>query len=406
MPKILQINLSLNVGSHGRIVNEIGEAIIAEGWESHVAYGRSRSNSSSTAHKIGSRVDQGLHVLLTRLFHKHGSGSRQATKRLGVLIRQLQPDIVHLHLVHGYYLHLVELMKILKDWNKPVVWTFHDAWPLTGHCCYFTRFNCQKWQATCHQCPLIRYYPQSWGVDNSTSNHQKKKEFIGALEHLHIVPVSHWLEGVVGSSYLKGKPITVIQNGVDTEIFRPSTEQNIGDVGVAGQKIYLGAASIWSDLKGLSDFVSMAALLNEDERIVLIGLSNKQSKGLPRNITAIPRTRSLEELRGWYSRASVFLNPSKAESFGLVTAEALACGTPAVVYNTTACPELVDEQTGRVVPLRDYREMLAAARELASMESHTLQTNCVARARTHFDKKKQTLKYIQLYRQLLQADYL
>lgn len=401
MPKVLQINVSLNVGSTGRIVNEIGDAIIAEGWESHVAYGRTSSSSESTAHKIGSRVDQGLHVLLTRLLHKHGSGSKQATKRLGTLISKLQPDIIHLHNLHGYYLHLVELMKILKSWGKQVVWTFHDAWPLTGHCCYFNRFNCQKWQETCHQCPLIRYYPESWGVDNSTSNHLKKKEYIGALDHLHIVPVSYWLGDVVRQSHLKNKPITVIQNGVDTEIFFPSQKKQMRSRSEDGKKVYLGAASLWSDLKGLDDFVKMAALLNDNERFVLIGLSEQQSKNLPKNITAIPRTSSLEELRNWYSSASVFVNPSKSESFGLVTAEALACGTPVVVYNTTACPELVDEHTGRVVPIRNYTAMLAAARELAALESPALQSHCSSRAKTFFDKKQQTLKYIQLYKQLL-----
>lgn len=401
MPRILQINVSLNVGSHGRIVNEIGDAILAEGWDSHVAFGRSSSSSNSIAHKIGSPVDQGLHVLLTRLFHRHGSGSKQATKRLGLLIHQLQPDIIHLHQVHGYYLHLVELMTILRKWNKPVIWTFHDAWPLTGHCCHFNRFNCQKWQETCHKCPLIRYYPESWGVDNSTSNHLKKKEHIGALDQLHIVPVSYWLGEVVGKSYLKGKPITVIQNGVDTEIFRPLLDNNPSGIGVAGQKLYLGAASLWSDLKGLDDFVKMAALLNEDENIVLIGLSKKQSSNLPPKITAVPRTSSLEELRNWYAKATVFVNPSKSESFGLVTAEALACGTPVVVYNTTACPELVDGETGRVVPLRDVEKMLAAARALAAEDRFALKKSCVARAKTFFDKKTQVNKYISLYKQLL-----
>lgn len=402
MPRILQINVSLNVGSTGRIVNEIGDAILAEGWESHVAYGRTKSRSDSTYHKIGTRVDQGLHILLTRLLHKHGSGSKQATRRLGTLIGKLQPDIIHLHNLHGYYLHLVELMKFLKSWGKPVVWTFHDAWPLTGHCCYFNRFNCQKWQETCHRCPLIRYYPESWGVDNSTSNHLKKKEYIGALDHLHIVPVSNWLGDVVRQSHLKTKPLTVIQNGVDTEIFCPSNEKETFGIGEDGKKVYLGAASLWSDLKGLDDFVKMAALLNEDERFVLIGLSEKQSKSLPKNITAIPRTSSLEELRNWYRSASVFVNPSKSESFGLVTAEALACGTPVVVYNTTACPELVDEYTGRVVSLRNYTEMLAAARELASKGRFALQESCTARAKKYFDKKTQVKKYIQLYSRLLQ----
>jgi glycosyltransferase involved in cell wall biosynthesis len=405
MPKVLQINVSLNVGSHGRIVNQIGDAILAEGWESFVAYGRSARSSKSQAFKIGSSLDQGFHLLLTRLFDKHGHGSTRATRRLAAWMRNLQPDIVHLHQAHGYYLNLVELIKVLQDLNKPIVWTFHDAWQLTGHCCSFVRFNCQKWQDICHQCPLTSYYPQSWGIDNSTSNHNLKKQFIGSLERLHIVPVSNWLGQVVAESYLKDRPLTVIHNGVDTETFRPLPCDLLPSIrphnqDLEGKRVFLGVASIWSDLKGLNDFIELSGLLGEDEMIVLIGLSAKQSKTLPSNIVAIPSTNSVEELSRWYNRAAVFLNPSKSESFGLVTAESLACGTPAVVYNTTACPEIIDRETGRVVPLGDYKEMLVAARELASLDQDRTRTFCSYRARTNFDQRKQSNKYVELYKQL------
>jgi putative colanic acid biosynthesis glycosyltransferase len=399
-PVILQIDVALNIGSTGRIVHEIGDAILKEGWMSHAAFGRYSASSTSTAHKIGTKIDQAAHWLLTRLFDLHGKGSLGATKKLRTLLTDLKPDVVHLHQVHGYYLHIRELMRILQEYNKPVVWTFHDAWQLTGHCCVFERFNCQKWQNTCGSCPMTRYYPQSWGIDNSKNNHQEKKVAIGALEKLTIVPVSYWLGDMVKQSYLSLKPIQVIHNGVDLEKF--FIERTDKAAQVKEQKInYLGVAGVWADNKGLSDFVQMSELLRDDEQIVLIGLTEKQHKGLPRNIKALPAQGSIAALRQWYNRATVFLNPSRSESFGLVTAEALACGTPAVVYNTTACPELVDENTGRIVAKGDFVGMLAAARELAQIDMELIQVACRKRAEMHFNKQKQTSKYIELYKQLI-----
>ncbi len=399
-PVILQIDVALNVGSTGRIVHEIGDAILKEGWMSHAAFGRYSAPSTSTAHKIGTNADHAAHLLLTRLFDLHGKGSLGATKRLRALLADLKPDVVHLHQVHGYYLHLRELMQLLEEYGKPVLWTFHDAWQLTGHCCYFDRFDCQKWQTSCGSCPMTRYYPQSWGIDNSASNHREKKSTIGALSNLTVVPVSYWLGDMVKQSYLSQKQMEVIQNGVDLEQFfiEKADQATPADV---DKTTYLGVAGVWADHKGLSDFVQMSELLRDDEQIVLIGLAEKQLNGLPANIKALPAQGSISALRHWYNRATVFLNPSKSESFGLVTAEALACGTPAVVYNTTACPELVDDKTGRVAVKGDFTGMLYAARELAQLDSEAIQTECRKRAELHFDKQKQTGKYIQLYKQLI-----
>lgn len=247
---------------------------------------------------------------------------------------------------------------------------------------------------------MTRYYPQSWGIDNSASNHLEKKATIGALSNLTIVPVSYWLGDMVKQSYLSQKQMEVIQNGVDLEEFFIEKADQATPSNVE-KTTYLGVAGVWADHKGLSDFVQMSELLRDDEQIVLIGLTEKQLNGLPANIKALPAQGSISALRHWYNRATVFLNPSKSESFGLVTAEALACGTPAVVYNTTACPELVDDKTGRVAVKGDFTGMLYAARELAQLDSEAIQTACRKRAELHFDKQKQTGKYIQLYKQLI-----
>ena len=125
-----------------------------------------------------------------------------------------------------------------------------------------------------------------------------------------------------------------------------------------------GVASVWSGKKGLEDFITLSKTLEEDETLVLIGLKENQIKNLPKNIIGIQRTANLEELVSWYSTANLYLNLSVEESFGMTTAESLACGTPVVVYDSTACPEMVTPKTGRVVPKKDIEAVRNAIHDI------------------------------------------
>jgi hypothetical protein len=159
---ILQINTTINSGSTGRIAEDIGIAVIKEGSKSYIAAANTNQSSNSEIIKIGNKFDRKLHGLKTRLFDRHGFGSKSATRLMIQKIRRLNPDIIHLHNIHGYYLNVDILFHYLKEVQLPVVWTFHDCWPITGHCAYFDRFNCIKWQTECFACPAIRGYPASW----------------------------------------------------------------------------------------------------------------------------------------------------------------------------------------------------------------------------------------------------
>ena len=134
MPKLLQINSTANWGSTGKIAEQIGECAIAHGWESYIAYGRYSNHSNSTLIRI---VSLAWHLIISRLFDKHGLGSRCATKKLIRRIEEIKPDIIHLHNIHGYYLNYKILFNYLKTTNIPIVWTLHDCWSFTGHCAHY-----------------------------------------------------------------------------------------------------------------------------------------------------------------------------------------------------------------------------------------------------------------------------
>lgn len=405
--KILQINVTANIGSTGRIVEQLGNEIIQEGWESYIAYGRSGGKSTSKIIKIGTKVDQALHLLRTRLLDQQGFGSYFATKKLIKRIKSLNPDIIHLHQMHGYYLNLKVLFKFLKKYNRPVVWTFHDVWPMTGHCCYFNRYNCEKWKTGCFSCPLTKYYPSSWGYDNSTMNYELKKRLFQNLPNLTITPVSNWLGAVVKESFLSTEKVSVISNGVDIDLFKPTPSDTLREkLGIKEKKVILSVAAIWSDHKGLKDIIEISKMIDNQTIMIVIGLSDIQIQTLPSNIIGIKRTENIQQLAEYYSLADLFINPSKAESFGLVTVEAMACGTPVVVYNTTACPELVSQETGMVVELNNIEAMYKAAVQIINNGKQLYAEQCRNRVVKLFNKKTQLQKHIEIYKELMDNETL
>ena len=399
MPILFQINVAANWGSHGRIAEGIGEIVQAHDWDSYIAYGRYANPSKSHLLKVGSTYDTLLHGAHSMLFDRHGLASKGATWRLIRDIDYIQPDIIQLHNIHGYYLNYPLLFEYLSSLDVPVVWTLHDAWAMTGHCAFPALAECNQWKEECVTCPLTRKeYPRCYGSSRTRENFQEKKYWFNTVPNLHIVTVSRYLEGQVRQSFLKDIDTRCIYNGVDIDVFHPYNYQ------FSRSRHYkvLGVASVWEKRKGLDAFRQLRRMLPENYDITLVGLTDQQTRRLPDGISVVSRTDSVQDLVELYANADVFVNPSQAESFGMTTAEALACGTPAIVYNTTACPELVDENTGGVVPLDDV-QALAEAVKLWCGKSRKGDTRrlCRERAVSLFSRQDRYQEYFNLYDSLL-----
>ncbi|MEJ5317866.1 MAG: glycosyltransferase [Tenuifilum sp.] len=400
--KLLQINSLANSRSTGRIAEEIGQIAIAAGWESYIAYGRHARTSQSKLIKIGSDWDIKWHGLQTRLFDRHGLASTNATKKLVEKIKEIKPDIIHLHNLHGYYLNIEILFHYLATANIPVVWTFHDCWPMTGHCAHFTFVGCEKWKTQCFSCPQKKNYPGSYFLDRSKQNHKQKRNLFTSVNDMTIVTVSNWLAEIVKQSYLKDYPIRVINNGIDVNVFSPQSRDSIRlKYGLADKFILLGVATEWGRRKGLHDFIELSKILKDDEIIVLVGLKDDQIKTLPENIIGITRTESTQELAEFYSSADVVMNISYEETFGLTTVEGFACGTPGIVYNTTASPELVDDSTGLIVDPGDIKGLVKAITQIKEKGKQSYSEACVKRAHRFYRKEDRYREYIELYEELL-----
>lgn len=405
MPILLQISIEVNSGSVGRIAEQIGEVAISNGWESYITYARNHQVSSSKTIKIGTRWDVYWHGLQTRILDNHGFASKNATIKLIDQIKVIQPDIIQLHHIHGYFLNMQLLFEFLSVANIPVVWIFHDCWAFTGHCAYFDSVNCDKWKNQCFSCPQKRNYPASIFIDRSKRNYLQKKILFTSVNNMTIVSVSNWLANLVKESFFKKYPICVIPNAVDINIFTPKT--NILDTrlkyGIGSKNILLGVASCWDERKRLIDYVKLADVLPENTLIVLVGLNKKQIKSLPLGIIGIERTENVYELSLLYSMADIVLNLSVEETFGLTTVEGMACGTPGIVYNSTASPELITDETGIIVKKNDIKGVLAAVETILSRGKSYYTIACRERAVKFFNKDNRFQDYMKLYEKLLNS---
>lgn len=401
--KLLQISIEVNSGSVGRIAEQIGLEVLKVGGESYIAYARNHLPNKSKTIKIGSKFDVYLHGIRTRIFDDHCLGSSKPTKKLIKQIKELNPDIILLHHIHGYFLNMKLLFEYLSKLNIPIVWIFHDCWSFTGHCAYFDSIGCEKWKTECYSCPLKKSYPASFVFDRSKKNYKEKKELFNSVRNLTIVSVSNWLGDLVKESFLSSNNINVIHNGIDIYTFKPSAnnQETKEKFGLKDEFIVLGVASPWSERKGLKDFIKLSELIDTNIKIILVGLDQNQINDLPNNIIGIRRTENVNQLADLYSMTDLFINFSVEETFGLTTAEALSCGTPALVYNATACPEVVSDDTGFIVEKGDLDSVIKVINEVKSKGKEFYSEKCRERAISCFNKDDRFKEYIDLFTNLI-----
>lgn len=397
--KIIQINTVCSSGSTGKICTALYKLSEKSNMTPYIAYGRNTAPVGIRSYKIGSKPDFYCHVLRNFIKGENGFGSTKQTLKFVQWLRKEKPDIIHLHNIHGFYLNIEILFSYLKEVQLPIVWTFHDCWPFTGHCAHFSYIKCSKWMTGCYSCPQYRQaYPYSIFKDNSSASYHRKKNAFTGIDNMTIVTPSQWLCNLVRDSFLSSYKSIVIPNGIDLNTFLPSTEGNA----FTKPYIVLGVANVWTHRKGLQYFEELAGRLNDDYIIQLVGLNPKQINYFkakhPKNIVPLQRTENIETLTALYQKAHVFVNPTLEDNFPTTNLESLACGTPVITFNTGGSPECITDNCGIVVKQGDIDGLLHA---IYSIKNHPTITaeSCRSQA-LHYSDKENFMKYIALYQEL------
>lgn len=375
--KYVQIN-AYSGGWAENIIFKKHRELIANGDESWVFWARGEHEQDDHMQCIASMPEVCIDGLQTRLDGRPGFHSKGITSRLLAKLDEIDPDVVHLHVLTGYYINIELLFDWLARHRCKVNWTLHDCWDFTGHCIYFTYAKCNQWKTGCGfeaTCPQKREYPESWFTGDATvrQNWEDKKRIFNSLpsERVQLITPSEWLADLARQSFLGKYDVKVIHNTVNTDVFKPTPSDFRKRYGLGNRFVVLGVASKWSERKGLPVFVRLAHELDSERfAVVVVGLSDKQIKESRKqagNIIALPRTESQSELAQIYTASDVLLNPSAEETFGMNVAEAEACGTRAIVVENSACAEVANHNQTLTVPV-DLNNIQDIVEELAERD--------------------------------------
>lgn len=369
--KVAYVNTVFAVKSTGRTYLELKQLLESKGHECRAFYGVGKSEEPG-AYRIGNRFSYLVHNALSRITGLEGYFSFFSTKKFIKQLEEFDPDIIHIGCLHGHYLNLPLFFKYLHKVQKPVFITTHDCWGFTGKCTHFTQLKCDRYKTHCYDCPSKKRYPQSLFFDFSRKMFLDKKKWFSGLEKLNVICVSNWMREQVKGSCFDGQNVQVNYNWIDVEKFkfisddernRVRTENDISE----DEFLIIAVSSFWSaGAPRHEDLTKLISKLDGNKKLLVVGSVNDP---LPENekVVYIPFVYDVSYLAKLYAAADVYVHFSVEDTFGKVIAEAQACGTPAIVYDATACPEIAKIGGGYVIAPRDVDGVYNKIEELSKL---------------------------------------
>lgn len=389
--KVLQINTVYGIGSTGRIVKDLFKKQLQSGIEGYVVAGRADKCEESGVYILQSSIMYKLKAFICKTFGIDGFFNLYESLKAIRLIKRINPDIIHLHNLHGYYLNVGILFHYIKRRNIPVIWTVHDCWPITGRCSYFDYIGCNKWKEECCKCQQKNKYPGTKTFDFSQIMHKRKKNIYGNYKNIIFVTPSNWLASILKQSFVSDSKIKVIHNGIDLERFRTlqPNEKSGFDI--------LMVCNGYEKRKNVEIMVEASKRFNDTERLIVLGVDKQDIREDTGKITFLDRTNSVDELVMLYNSADVLVNPTLEDNFPTVNIEALACGTPVIANLTGGNAESINEKTGIMVCSNTSEGYLNAIRTIEGWDQSATREECRKHAVNSFDSEKKYSEYISLY---------
>lgn len=399
MKTIVEINNN-NYGSTGNIMMNIANKARENGYTVYTCCKNSKTGKKFIYDNqifVGLWLERVISEKLCCL-----TGYKDHFNLLGTLLfinklKKIKPDIIHFHNIHGSFINIKLLINYINKNNIDVVWTLHDTWSIAGQCTYFDIVNCNKWQTGCKNCPKLNEYPSSI-KDKTNYLWNLKKDLFSSINNLTLITPSRWLSSLIDNSFLKDKKKFVINNGIDLNIYKPTTSNFKNKYNINNKFLILGVAYDWSDRKGLNTFVSLSKDLSDEYQIIIVGTNEEVDRTLPNNIISIHKTNTKQELIDIYSACDLFINPTLEENFPTVNIEALACGTPVLTFDTGGSKEMINETCGMAVKKYDYESLL---KQIIYIKNNPFKKEACITQASNYNMNDKFNEYIELYNSII-----
>lgn len=401
--KVLQVNCVYKKGSTGKIIYDIHTELKKNGIESIVCYGRGQKEDEENVYKTSSEIIAKFNNLKSRLTGMQYSGSYLSTKKLINIIRNEKPDVVHLHCINGFFVNIYKLINYLKVNDIKTILTLHAEFMHTANCGH--AFDCEKWKSGCGNCPNLRDATKSYILDKTNKSWRKMYDAFEGFNNLTVVSVSPWLESRARQSpILKEKNHVTVLNGIDTDnVFYPrNTKELRKKLELKDEKVILHVTSGFnSPIKGSKYVIELAkAMKDENIKLIIVGNTDKTIT-LPQNIIDIGVITNQHELAEYYSIADLTVVTSKRETFSMICAESLSCGTPVVGFKAGAPEQISLKEYSEFVEYGDIDGMLKVIyKYLGIKESISIQ-EIENKSKEVYSKKIMSYNYITHYKEIM-----
>lgn len=403
--RILQINNVYPDRSTGKITADIHHVLQRDGYESYVLYGRGRKTEESHVWKLCSEAYAKGNVIMAALTGMPYGGCLLSTGRAIRMIRRLHPDAVHLQCINEHFINIYRLVRWLNVHDVPTVLTLHAEFMYTGNCGH--AYGCDQWKSGCRHCARFRSVNRSLFFNRTHQSYLKMQEAFRGFRRLRVVSVSPWLERrALSSPILADARHCVILNGVNTDIFHYSPPQN-GEMParLRNRKIILHVTALFRDRKGDPKggihILHLARQLEDKDVLVLVaGKCELSSGSLPGNVILLGEVTDQRRLAQYYSVADLTVIASRRETYSMVCAESLCCGTPVIGFRAGA-PETVSMPSySEFTAYGDDGALLACAEKwLRRAQTLDKQHICEEAAR-RYSREAMTRAYEKLYGEL------
>lgn len=403
---VMQINCVYQNGSTGKIVCDIHRILQKEGCGSVVCYGRGTKSGDTEVYKTCGEVQARLNKLYARLTGVKFGGCFFSTRKLLRKIKKVKPDIVHLHCINGYFVNIFRLIKYLKKHHIKTILTLHAEFMYTANCSY--AIDCEKWRSGCGSCKRAKEETHTILFDRTDISWEKMKQAFNGFEDLLVVAVSPWVQSRAQQSpMLNDKRHMTILNGINTEIFSLRENQFVKkNLGLADKKIVFHVTSEFSEcqehIKGGYFVIKIAEyFLEVDPNVMFVVAGTCNNKlNLPANVILLGNVSDQRKLAEYYSMSDITLLTSKRETFSMVVAESLCCGTPVVGFEAGAPEMITIESFSSFVPYGDIRLLIDEVKRYLYFEY--FDENHISKvAKQKYNSKMMGYEYLRLYKELI-----